>query len=192
VSSWDACTQDPHWLFRQIECHPATASWVQAILIVATIIVTAAVAQWSIQNERQRARQDRQARAAVLALRLLPPIMELRIDCNSIDAFMAAKNCGLEEMHDIKGAEYSLQVNCSLPDDIPEKLDSLEAADARIIGTLYHSLWRYKTFVATNVPKLRTMNGLEREAYVLNLKSNFGALETMVDAAISLTRHLAP
>ena len=105
---------------------------------------------------------------------------------------MAAKNCGLEEMHDIKGAEYSLQVNCSLPDDIPEKLDSLEAADARIIGTLYHSLWRYKTFVATNVPKLRTMNGLEREAYVLNLKSNFGALETMVDAAISLTRHLAP
>jgi hypothetical protein len=37
MSGWDACTQDPHWIVRTIECHPSTMMAVQAMAMFGAI-----------------------------------------------------------------------------------------------------------------------------------------------------------
>jgi hypothetical protein len=80
MSGWDACTQDPHWLFRQIECHPASVAATQDGLLVLTILVAIGVPA-CVEYIRHRRRRNG---SIAYAVALIIPTIQVQGDISRV------------------------------------------------------------------------------------------------------------
>jgi hypothetical protein len=133
---WNACMHDQSASIRWIECHPATVSALQDILLLITIIVAIAIPLITEARARQLRRTERRSSSEAFAAGLLAPTSQMTRDFARV-------------LHQINVFEGTHQNNPGIP-------DLLRQARVIVPPQIYSAMERMHEFDNEVVGRLRT------------------------------------
>ena len=180
---WDACTQDPNWIIRQIECHPGSASWVQAIFSVVAIVAAVWLARADGRRRTVEEAQDRRRRAETLALRLLPYVVRLQNSLQQIDRINVHKDYGLAAALQNPEATVHAYIIPTLGErSFFADLAVLKMDISADVAKLINITDDYASYVVEAVPRLKDAPEAEHSAYRMDMARKFEAISNTVTA----------
>lgn len=97
--AWDACTLEPFFLLRWIECHPSLAGYIQAIGTVLAVGVAMAAPAIESYFARRQAAKDLRARTLGFIEMLATPITDVGVDATRARAKWLAWKHGVPQAH---------------------------------------------------------------------------------------------
>jgi hypothetical protein len=185
---WDACTQEPLVALRWIECHPGTASWIQAagiLLAIATVVVV----PWILHSRQQRTAAKPEARfnASVRgALQEAREAIEEFLTQGAICFSTEAKNENLQAVtfHLL----WPLSEYSSAVDRLPRLLAlcDIDRAAAKAVAVLTEAIEQRRDLVKRTIRTLTFYNSSEailRECYERIAKEFVLLDDTLKDTA---------
>ena len=180
---WDACTQDPTWIIRQIECHPGSASWVQAIFSVVAIVAAVWLARADGRRRQVDEAADRRRRASTLALRLIPYVVRLQNSLQQIERINIHQDYGLTAaLKNPEAAIHAFTVPTLGERTFFADLAVLEVDVSADVANLINMTDDYASFVAEAVPRLSEAPEAEYPVYKNDMARKIEAIRAVLNS----------
>jgi hypothetical protein len=180
---WDACTQDPNWIIRQIECHPGSASWVQAIFSVVAIVAAVWLARADGRRRRVDEAADRKRRASTLALRLIPYVVRLQNSLQQIQRVNIHRDYGLAmALKNPEAAVHAFTMPTLGERTFFADLAFLEMDVSAEVAKLINLTDDYASFVAEAIPRLSEEPEAQYPAYKNDMARRIEAISVTLNA----------
>ena len=181
--AWDACTQEPCAFIRWIECHPASAGWLQAIGVILAIAAAYGIARYQMRMTSRQEAQRRQVRARTLAYRLSPFVAHIVVESNRIRHAIHNDDYGMSLLTPVPSTDriavqqmsFGVRINPSLLDQI----DAFPPDAALAIVQLFSFVDEFDDYVAKWIPPSRLFRDDERLAYRGDIDKKFSAIEAL-------------
>lgn len=196
---WDACTQDPHWLVRQIECHPGSAGWAQAFGTLVAIGFAYWLGRKQMLETRRIDDERRTAKAKALALLFAPHLADVILELRRIQDVINRNEHGMALITPVisthESAVISMSFRVSRYDELLLRVDALPAHAATLVVQLFNYIGDFNDFVDEFLPLSRRFNGDERAAFVEDIDKKFNGIEALVrptkDALDAITSEIS-
>jgi hypothetical protein len=180
---WDACTQDPNWIIRQIECHPGSASWVQAVFSVVAIVAAVWLARQDGRRRQMDEAADRRRRASTLALRLFPYVVRLENSLQQIGRINVHQDFGLATaLKNPEAAIHAFTIPTLGERTFFADLAFLEMDVSADVAKLINMTDDYASFVVEAIPRLSVAPEAEYSVYKSYMARKIAAIRAVLDS----------
>jgi hypothetical protein len=191
---WNACTLEPNFFLRWIECHYSLGSYLQIVAVVIAIAGAALITKWSTERTVKPILDEMRGRAKVAVYRLLPAVASIRAALVRVRLVYDQTDGGMKlaAADKLSEAVEFLRIDTVFPVDVLSELHVLEDKTSEDVAQLYFYLTRYNDFIDRNVPLLRSFDSRARGDFSKKFERLFAALESIANESWHLLQAARP